>query len=136
MTMTVKCSLFCLQVFTSKSFIVDKNNGFKRGFLVLLLILCHSYLTCCDGHYLFWYWPLRYLLRRENQWNKIPGRQKSTCIYWPLWCRSVRWVLNIFSSKTTLSQCIDTKFVMCVHNVCTVSCMSFFSTLCIIYDLY
>lgn len=40
MTMTVKCSLFCLQVFTSKSFIVDKNNGFRRGFLVLLLILC------------------------------------------------------------------------------------------------
>lgn len=38
--MTVKCSLFCLQVFTSKSFIVDKNNGLRRGFLVLLLILC------------------------------------------------------------------------------------------------
>lgn len=40
MTMTVKCSLFCLQVFTSKSFIVDENNGFRRGSLVLLLILC------------------------------------------------------------------------------------------------
>lgn len=40
MTMTIKCSLFCLQVFTSKSFIVDKNNGFRRGFLVLLSILC------------------------------------------------------------------------------------------------
>lgn len=47
MTMTVKCSLFCLQVFTSKSFIVDKNNGFRRGFLVLLLILC-----CHDIHHI------------------------------------------------------------------------------------
>lgn len=47
--MIVKCLFFCLLVFISKLFIVDKNNGFRWGFLVLLLIFC-----CYDIYYIIY----------------------------------------------------------------------------------
>lgn len=42
MAITVLSAMFCLQIFTSKSFIVDTNNGFRARFLGFTVVVSNK----------------------------------------------------------------------------------------------